>query len=78
MLLGMTFQPEHEVYAWHRHHTDGEFLCVCSVPGNDADTLFAVVRREGQHCLETFAPRMRGQDVAAGRTVVPGVKRPHA
>ena len=64
-LLGMTFQPEHEVYAWHRHHTDGKFLCVCSVPGNDADTLFAVVRRGDRHCLEVLAPRMRNQDVAS-------------
>lgn len=65
-LLGMTFQPEHEVYAWHRHHTDGEFLCVCSVPGNDADTLFAVIRRGDRHCLEVMAPRMRDQNVAGG------------
>lgn len=62
-LLGMTFQPEHEVFAWHQHRTDGEFLSVCSVPGNDSDTLFAVVRRQGKHCLEVMAPRMRGQDV---------------
>ena len=64
-LLGMTFQPEHEVYAWHQHHTDGQFLRVCSVPGNEADTLFAVVRRAGRHCLEVLAPRMRDRNVAA-------------
>ncbi len=63
-LLGMTFQPEHEVYAWHRHHTDGQFLCVCSVPGNDADTLFAVVRRGDRYCLEVMSPRMRDRGAA--------------
>lgn len=56
-LLGMTFQPEHEVFAWHRHETQGQFRGVCSVPTGQDDSLFAVVERKGIFYLEVMAPR---------------------
>jgi hypothetical protein len=34
-LLGFTFMREHEVYAWHRHTTDGRVESVCSIPEPD-------------------------------------------
>ncbi len=44
-LLGHTYLREHQVYAWHRHVTKGEFLSVCSIPSTFQDELFVVVQR---------------------------------
>ncbi|MCX7364198.1 MAG: hypothetical protein NTV97_20490 [Alphaproteobacteria bacterium] len=49
LLLGFTFMREHEVYAWHRHSTDGVVESVCSIPEADgfgiADAVYLVVAR---------------------------------
>lgn len=45
VLLSMTYLPEQEVYAWAQHRTDGFFESVCTVPENDEDVVYAVVRR---------------------------------
>lgn len=44
-LLGLTYMPEHEVYAWHRHTTRGLFESVAVIPGTVQDDLYAVVNR---------------------------------
>jgi hypothetical protein len=61
-LLGLTFQAEHEVFAWHRHDTQGRFISVCSVPAGAHDALFTVVERGGVFFLEHMAPRYIGGD----------------
>lgn len=45
VLLGLTYTPEHEVRAWHRHTTDGFFESVCSVSEGDEDAVYVIVRR---------------------------------
>lgn len=64
VLLGMTFQAEHEVFAWHQHTTEGRFKTVCSVPNSSDDALYAVVERNGRYYLEVMAPRFDGLDTA--------------
>lgn len=59
-LLGLTFQNEHQIAAWHRHDTQGAFLAVCSTPHGNDDSLFAVIRRDGKHFLERMAQRYTG------------------
>ena len=44
-LLGMTYIPEQEVAGWHQHDTKGVFESICSVPEDDEDALYAVIRR---------------------------------
>jgi hypothetical protein len=44
-LLCMTYVPDHQVYAWHKHDTDGYVESVAAVSENDQDVLYAVVRR---------------------------------
>lgn len=69
VLLGLTFQAEHQVAAWHRHDTDGQFKAVCSVPHGYEYSLFAVVYRENQngsdYYLERMAERYLGGDPAS-------------
>lgn len=62
VLLGLTFQAEHQISAWHRHDTQGEFTAVCSVPHGEEHSLFAVIRRDGKYYLERMGERYRGGD----------------
>lgn len=44
-LLGLTYVPEQQVGAWHRHDTDGLFESVAAVAEGDEDALYVIVRR---------------------------------
>jgi hypothetical protein len=46
ILLGLTYQKEHKVWAWHRHETDGVFESVASIKEGSRDAVYFVVRRE--------------------------------
>lgn len=58
MLLGLTYVPEHQVGAWHRHVTDGAFESCCAVAEGDFDALYAVVRREINGQTARYVERM--------------------
>ena len=45
VLIGLTYLREHDVIAWHRHTTDGEFESIAVIPGDYDDELWAVVKR---------------------------------
>lgn len=55
VLLGLTYNAEHEVHAWHRHDTQGKFKAVCALPCPSEDKLFALVERNGKYCVEYMA-----------------------
>ncbi len=44
-LLGLTYVPEQQVGAWHRHDTDGVFESIAVVAEGAEDVLYAVVQR---------------------------------
>ena len=66
VLIGMTYVPEYEMAAWHRHDTDGEFENICVLPVDGYDELWAVVKRTigGQtvRYIERFAQRKKSTD----------------
>ncbi len=63
LLLGLTFQAEHQISAWHRHETRGRFKAVCAIPGEKGEgRLFCLIERNGRHYLEVSAPRYLGGD----------------
>lgn len=70
-LLTLTYMKEHEVWAWTRHETDGEFESVCSVPGDSRDEVYFVVKRtvDGStvRYVETLAERFTDGDVKTSR-----------
>lgn len=45
VLLGMTYQKEHEVWGWHQHDTDGLFESVTSVAEGSRDAVYVIVKR---------------------------------
>lgn len=60
-LLGLTYLPEHAIWGWHRHTTDGKFMEVVSVPETERDIIYVVVERTingaTKYYLEYFADR---------------------
>ncbi|MDR3361874.1 MAG: hypothetical protein LBO64_03400 [Desulfovibrio sp.] len=62
VLLGLTFQAEHKIVAWHGHVTEGEFKAVCAVPNGYNHTLFACVKRDGVFYLERMADKFFRDD----------------
>ena len=58
VLLGLTWMEDHEIFAWHRHETDGAYESVCVIPGDDQDDPFFVVRREVNGKTVRYIERM--------------------
>lgn len=44
-LLGMTYVPEEQLGAWHRHTTQGSFESICTLTENDEDVPYVAVKR---------------------------------
>lgn len=54
----MTYNSMHQVHAWHRYTTHGEFLAVAAMPrGEGADRLFALVKRTVDDEEEWMTPQ---------------------
>jgi len=62
-LAGMTFLKEHEVWAWHRHDTQGEFLSVCTVPEGREDAVYLSVKRTINGTDKKFVERLNSLNV---------------
>lgn len=45
VMLGLTYQREHQVWGWHQHTTPGEFESVASVTEGDRDAVYVIVKR---------------------------------
>lgn len=45
VLLGLTYQREHQVVGWHQHTTDGEFESVTVISEDDRDAVYVTVKR---------------------------------
>lgn len=58
VLLGMTYLKEQEVWAWHRHDTDGCFESVSSIAGATRNELWAIVRRTISGNTKRFIERL--------------------
>lgn len=75
-MLGLTYMKKQEVYAWHRHATDGLFESVCTITEGGKDILYFVVKRTvdgmDRRYVERMAPRV-DVDVTQGWFVDCGV-----
>lgn len=63
VLLSLTYEKSHQVYAWAQHVTDGEFESVCTIRDGDGhDEVYVVVKREvggvPVRFVEQFARRL--------------------
>lgn len=58
VLLGLTYYPEHDVFGWHTHTTDGVFESVCVIRELGDDYLYAVIGRTIDGVYRRYIERM--------------------
>lgn len=58
VLLCLTYMKEHEIFGWSRHLTDGRFVSVMSMSGEDSDVIMCVVKRSIGGVDHWFLERM--------------------
>lgn len=58
VLLGLTYLRDQEIWAWHRHDTDGKILSVCSIQGATRNELWLLVERTVGGAAKRFVERM--------------------
>ena len=61
VLLGLTYQREHQVWAWHQHITDGTVESVATIVEGDRDATYLIVKRTingvDRRYIERMEPR---------------------
>lgn len=65
VLLSMSYVPEHQVFAWCQHNTDGYYESVCVVTENNDDVLYVVVRRVVNGTARRYIERMSPRQFAS-------------
>ena len=65
VLLGLTYVREHEVWAWHRHVTDGLVKDVCVVPEGSEDAVYLIVARTINGVSQRYIERMNSRRVTS-------------
>ncbi|WP_060545739.1 hypothetical protein [Pseudomonas sp. NBRC 111136] len=63
MLLGFTFLPDQQVFGWSWHDTDGQVESVASVPEDDEDALYLIVRRVVNGVPKRYIERMASRQL---------------
>jgi hypothetical protein len=66
VLLALTYMKEHDIWAWSRHDTDGQYRSVCAITGEFEDNLFMVVKRtvdgQAKYYLELMQQKWIAED----------------
>jgi hypothetical protein len=60
-LLGLTYVPDQQVFAWHAHDTDGLIESVCVVAEGNEDVLYLVVKRTINSQTVRYIERIYGR-----------------
>lgn len=58
ILLGLTYQREHQVWAWHRHTTNGTFESIATVSENNRDAPYVIVKRTINGTTKRYVERI--------------------
>lgn len=63
VLLALTYMREQNIFGWSRHVTDGQYISVAVINGDDEDVVMAVVKRTingaTKYYLERVMPRFK-------------------
>lgn len=59
-LAAMTYLRDQQVYAWHRHQTQGRVLSLCANGAEDYTEIWLAVERNGKICMEQMASPWQG------------------
>lgn len=63
-LLGLTYQREQQVWAWHQHVTDGTFESITSIQEDGRDAVYTVVNRTIGGVTKRYIERMEKRHTA--------------
>jgi hypothetical protein len=61
VMLGFTYMPEHDIWAWHLHETGGDsdkYVSVAAIPENKMHSLYLVVERSINGTITQYYERM--------------------
>ena len=58
LLLGLTYTPEQQIGAWHKHDTDGVFESCTTVAEGSEDRLYVIVKRTIDGQTKRYVERM--------------------
>lgn len=61
VLLGLTYLPEHQIWGWHRHETDGKVESLTVVPEGNQDAVYIVVNRTINGSTRRYIERLEEQ-----------------
>lgn len=68
-MLGFTYIPEHDIWAWHEHSTGGDddkYISVAAIPEGNVDVVYMVVERlvngTTKNYVEAMTPRKSGDE----------------
>lgn len=62
VLLGLTYQREHQVWGWHQHITDGEFESVTVIEEDGRDALYVIVKRTINSVTKRYIERLEPRE----------------
>lgn len=62
VLLGLTYQREHQVWGWHQHDTAGEFESVAVISEDNRDAPYFIVKRTINGQTKRFVERMEPRE----------------
>ena len=62
VMLGLTYQREHEVWGWHQHTTEGEFESVATITEDDRDAVYMIVKRTVNGSTVRYVERMEKRE----------------
>jgi hypothetical protein len=62
VLLGLTYQREHQVWGWHKHTTEGEFESVTSITEGNRDAVYVVVKRTINGATKRYVERLEPRE----------------
>lgn len=62
ILLGLTYQREHQVWGWHRHTTAGKFESVAVISEDGRDALYTIVNRTVNGATVRYIERMEKRE----------------
>lgn len=64
VLLGLTYLREQDIWAWHRHDTDGGIIeSVATVPEGEEDALYLLVKRTINGSTKRYIERMNTRNI---------------
>lgn len=70
MLLGMTYEQEQNVFAWHVHETDGLVESVAVLFGTESDEVWLSVNRDGARGIERLDAKVMARRFDEAETLI--------